>query len=63
MTRDEVLVGDRSLFTRLDGLHHVWEVAAALLERRPDPIIYPPGSWGPGQARALAGESGWLLGQ
>ena len=29
----DVLLGDRSLFTRPDGLRHVWEVAAALLER------------------------------
>jgi glucose-6-phosphate 1-dehydrogenase len=59
----DVLLGDRSLFTRPDGLHHVWEVAAALLERKPDPISYPRESWGPLEARALAGESGWILGQ
>ena len=59
----DVLLGDRSLFTRPDGLHHVWEVAAALLERKPDPIIYPRGSWGRREARALAGESGWILGE
>jgi glucose-6-phosphate 1-dehydrogenase len=57
------VLGDRSLFTRPDGLHHVWEVAAGLSRRKPDPIIYPRGSWGPGEARALAGESGWTLGE
>jgi glucose-6-phosphate 1-dehydrogenase len=59
----DVLLGDRSLFTRPDGLHHVWEVAGALLERKPDPITYPRESWGPAEARALAGENGWILGQ
>jgi glucose-6-phosphate 1-dehydrogenase len=59
----DVLLGDRSLFTRPDGLRHVWEVAAALLKSKPEPIIYPRGSWGPEEARALAGESGWILGQ
>ena len=59
----DVLLGDRSLFTRPDGLHHVWEVAAALLERKPEPIIYPQGTWGPREGRALAGENGWILGE
>ena len=49
----DVLLGDRSLFTRPDGLHHVWEVAATLLERKPDPLIYTRGSW-PREARGLA---------
>lgn len=58
----DVLLGDRSLFTRPDGLEHVWEVAGDLLEDKPAPIVYPQGSWGPAEARALAGESGWALG-
>jgi glucose-6-phosphate 1-dehydrogenase len=43
----DVLLGDRSLFTRPDGLAHVWQVAGALLEDKPEPIPYAPGSWGP----------------
>ncbi len=58
----DVLVGDRSLFTRPDGLHHVWEVAGELLEDKPEPLPYAPGSWGPDNARALAGGEGWELG-
>ncbi len=58
----DVLIGDRSLFTRPDGLRHVWEVAGALLEDKPEPQIYPRGTWGPDRARALAGEKGWVLG-
>ncbi|HLI00579.1 MAG TPA: glucose-6-phosphate dehydrogenase (NADP(+)) [Acidimicrobiales bacterium] len=59
----DVMIGDRSLFTRPDGLAHVWEVASALLEDKPEPVIYPRGSWGPEEARALAGDTGWLLEQ
>jgi glucose-6-phosphate 1-dehydrogenase len=43
----DVLLGDRSLFTRPDGLAHVWTVAAALLADKPEPRPYPKGSWGP----------------
>jgi glucose-6-phosphate 1-dehydrogenase len=43
----DVLLGDRSLFTRPDGLAHVWRVAGALLVNKPEPIPYAPGSWGP----------------
>jgi glucose-6-phosphate 1-dehydrogenase len=57
----DVLVGDRSLFTRPDGLEHVWEVAAPLLDARPQPQPYAPGSTGPAAADGLAGEDGWLL--
>ncbi|HWE55948.1 MAG TPA: hypothetical protein VG435_10565 [Acidimicrobiales bacterium] len=58
----DVLIGDRSLFTRPDGLQHVWEVAGDLLDHKPEPITYPKGSWGPAEATALAGEEGWALG-
>jgi glucose-6-phosphate 1-dehydrogenase len=43
----DVLLGDRSLFTRPDGLRHVWTVATPILADRPEPIPYPRGSWGP----------------
>jgi glucose-6-phosphate 1-dehydrogenase len=57
----DVLVGDRSLFTRPDGLAHVWEVAGDLLTDKPEPAAYPQGSWGPEAAQALAGPDGWIL--
>jgi glucose-6-phosphate 1-dehydrogenase len=59
----DVLVGDRSLFTRPDGLAAVWEAASPLLENRPEPHPYQPGSWGPAAARELAAPESWLLGQ
>jgi glucose-6-phosphate 1-dehydrogenase len=58
----DVLLGDRSLFTRPDGLEHVWQVADALLADKPEPVIYPKGSWGPAAADRLAEPVGWLLG-
>jgi glucose-6-phosphate 1-dehydrogenase len=57
----DVLLGDRSLFTRPDGLEHVWQVAGALLADKPEPMIYPKGSWGPAEADRLAEPIGWLL--
>lgn len=58
----DVLMGDRSMFTRPDGLAHVWEVARGLLDHKPPPALYPPGSWGPEAASELPGPGGWLVG-
>jgi glucose-6-phosphate 1-dehydrogenase len=59
----DVLLGDRSLFTRPDGLAAVWDVAEPLLSRPPKVNSYAPGSWGPAQARELVAPGRWLLGQ
>ncbi|GAA2643000.1 glucose-6-phosphate dehydrogenase [Dactylosporangium fulvum] len=59
----DILLGDRSLFTRPDGLSAVWKVAQPLLDNRPRPQPYPQGSWGPPQARRLAAPRKWLVGQ
>jgi glucose-6-phosphate 1-dehydrogenase len=59
----DLLLGDRSLFTRPDGLAAVWEVAEPLLSGPPKVNPYPPGSWGPVQARELVAPGRWLLGQ
>ena len=59
----DVLLGDRSLFTRPDGLAAVWDVAEPLLTRPPKISFYAPGSWGPGQAGELVAPGRWLLGQ
>jgi glucose-6-phosphate 1-dehydrogenase len=58
----DVLLGDRSLFTRPDGLASVWRVAQPLLDHPPRLASYPQGSWGPAAARKLAEPHGWLLG-
>ncbi|OZF51037.1 glucose-6-phosphate dehydrogenase [Rhodococcus sp. 14-2470-1b] len=57
----DVLNGDRSLFTRPDGLAHVWEVAAPLLNDPPAVKSYAPGSMGPKEADDLAAPCGWLV--
>jgi glucose-6-phosphate 1-dehydrogenase len=59
----DVLLGDRSLFTRPDGLASVWNVAEPLLSRPPQVRPYAPGSWGPVEARDLVAPGHWLLGQ
>jgi glucose-6-phosphate 1-dehydrogenase len=59
----DVLLGDRSLFTRPDGLAAVWNVAGPLLSKPPRVHPYPAGSWGPAQARDLVAPGRWLLGQ
>ncbi len=59
----DVLLGDRSLFTRPDGLAAVWDVAGPLLANPPRVAPYAQGSWGPAEARKLIAPGGWLLGQ
>jgi glucose-6-phosphate 1-dehydrogenase len=59
----DVLVGDRSLFTRPDGLAAAWRVADPLLSDPPPVVPYAPGSWGPARARTLIKPGRWLLGQ
>ena len=59
----DVILGDRSLFTRPDGLAAVWKVADPLLSHRPPVAPYRPGSWGPAEARKLIAPGHWLLGQ
>ena len=59
----DVLIGDRSLFTRPDGLEHVWMVADGILRNKPEPIPYARGSWGPPQAAELARPHTWVLGE
>ncbi|HJY57907.1 MAG TPA: hypothetical protein VJ418_16140, partial [Streptosporangiaceae bacterium] len=59
----DVLLGDRSLFTRPDGLASAWQVAEPLLTSPPPVRGYKPGSWGPTEARELIAPRQWLLGQ
>ena len=60
----DVLLGDRSLFTRPDGLASVWKVAQPLLSTtRPRSSPTQRGSWGPAEAAQLIAPEHWLLGQ
>ncbi len=55
-----VMLGDRSRFTRPDGLRHVWDALAPLLDVRRAPIGYAVGSRGPSAADRLVAPTGWL---
>jgi glucose-6-phosphate 1-dehydrogenase len=57
----DVIVGDRSLFTRPDGLASAWDAIVPVLRERPEVQPYPRGSWGPKAADELAGPDGWLV--
>ena len=59
----DVLIGDRSLFTRPDGLAAVWDVAQPILTTPPKILPYTPGTWGPPEATDLIAPGHWLLGQ
>jgi glucose-6-phosphate 1-dehydrogenase len=57
----DVITGDRSLFTRPDGLAHAWDAIKPVLDHRLEVQPYPRGSWGPPAAADLAAPDGWLL--
>jgi glucose-6-phosphate 1-dehydrogenase len=57
----DVIVGDRSLFTRPDGLASAWDAITGILEHRPPVLPYARGSWGPAEANELAAPDGWLI--
>ncbi|NUU17195.1 glucose-6-phosphate dehydrogenase [Cellulomonas humilata] len=60
---EDVLVGDRTLFTTPGGLESAWVAFAPLLGAdRPTPEPYAIGSWGPESADRLAEPHGWVLG-
>ena len=59
----DVLIGDRSLFTRPDGLAAVWDVAEPLLTSPPKLAPYAQGSWGPEAATELIAPPRGRLGQ
>ena len=59
----DVLLGDRALFTRPDGLAAVWRCATPLLDAPPRIAAYEQGSWGPARARTLIAPGRWILGQ
>jgi glucose-6-phosphate 1-dehydrogenase len=48
----DALVGDRTLFTRADGVERLWEIVAPVLDDPRPALTYPAGSWGPATAIA-----------
>ena len=57
----DAMIGDRTLFTRADGIERLWEVATPLLESRPAVQRYTPGSWGPDAVHDLIAPRTWHL--
>jgi glucose-6-phosphate 1-dehydrogenase len=57
----DVIAGDRTLFTRPDGLASAWDSITPLLDHPPAVQSYPRGSWGPESAQRLADPEGWFL--
>ena len=65
----EALDGDASLFTRSDGIEASWRLVDPILkgwedQNKPPLVIYPQGSWGPGEADQLLARDGrqWRTG-
>jgi glucose-6-phosphate 1-dehydrogenase len=56
----DALMGDRTLFTRADGIERLWEVCGPVLDSPPRVHPYFPGSWGPPAADDLV-PRGWHL--
>jgi glucose-6-phosphate 1-dehydrogenase len=59
----DALMGDRTLFTRADGIERLWEVCAPVLEAPPRVHPYFPGSWGPIAADEFVAPHRWHLPQ
>jgi glucose-6-phosphate 1-dehydrogenase len=57
----DALVGDRTLFTRADGVERLWELSAPVLAAPPPVHSYAPGSWGPAAADELIAPARWQL--
>jgi glucose-6-phosphate 1-dehydrogenase len=55
----DALLGDRTLFTRGDGIGRVWELVSKVLADPPPVHVYEPGSWGPKEADELIAPRSW----
>ena len=56
----EAMHGDRTLFTRQDGVERAWEVLEPVFGTPPPVIPYEPGTWGPPEADALIAPRRWV---
>ena len=57
----DALIGDKTLFTRADGVERLWEVVQPVLDDSPPVVPYAPGSWGPEAAEELISPRRWHL--
>ncbi len=54
----DALTGDGALFTREDAVEAAWAVVEPVLENHNRARPYPPGSWGPEEARLSSRRTG-----
>jgi glucose-6-phosphate 1-dehydrogenase len=57
----DALMGDRTLFTRGDGIEATWEAVSGILASPPEVRPYPQGSWGPPEAEELIAPDRWYF--
>ena len=57
----DAMLGDRTLFTRADGIERTWEVSQPVLDADVPVLPYAPGSWGPDAVRDLIAPRQWRL--
>ncbi len=57
----DAMIGDKTLFTRADGIERLWEVATPVIERPPPVLPYPQESWGPDAVHELIAPRRWHL--
>jgi glucose-6-phosphate 1-dehydrogenase len=57
----DALIGDKTLFTRADGIERLWEVVQPALDDPPPVRLYASGSWGPEPADELIAPRRWHL--
>lgn len=55
----DALRGDNALFTSDECMEAAWRVVDGILDHPDAARLYEPGSWGPAEAAALAGDEGW----
>jgi glucose-6-phosphate 1-dehydrogenase len=57
----DALMGDRTLFTRADGIERTWELVQQVIDDPPPVRRYPQGSWGPEESDDLIAPRRWHL--
>jgi glucose-6-phosphate 1-dehydrogenase len=57
----DAMIGDKTLFTRADGIERLWEVATPVLEAPPPVLAYRQESWGPDEVHELIAPRRWHL--
>jgi glucose-6-phosphate 1-dehydrogenase len=57
----DALIGDRTLFTRPDGIERTWDLVGDVLAHPKAALIYEQGSWGPEAMHDLIAPRMWFL--